>query len=106
MPRLVHALPKYRLYKGSGKAVVTLNGKDRYLGTHGAAACRRKYDCLIREFLTSERSASFGAAAHDVTAPWSRSAWPTFATLRATTAPVRPANTTESFGNYPFDSSK
>jgi hypothetical protein len=32
MPRLVHALPKYRLYKGSGKAVDTLNGKDYYLG--------------------------------------------------------------------------
>ena len=28
-------LPSYRLHKPTGQAVVTLNGKDHYLGRHG-----------------------------------------------------------------------
>ena len=35
MPRLVRTLPKYRKHKASGQAVVTLNGRDHYLGPHG-----------------------------------------------------------------------
>ena len=32
MPRLIHKVPRYAKHRASGQAVVTLNGKDRYLG--------------------------------------------------------------------------
>lgn len=48
MPRLVDALPKYRKYKASGQAVVTLNGRDHYLGPHGTSASKAFYDRLIQ----------------------------------------------------------
>jgi len=32
MPRLSHRLPKYRKHRASGQAIVTLNGRDYYLG--------------------------------------------------------------------------
>ena len=32
--------PSYRLHKPSGQAVVTLNGRDYYLGKHGTAESR------------------------------------------------------------------
>ena len=44
MPRLTNAAPKYRKHRASGQAVVTLNGKDHYLGmfdTIEAAAAAR-----------------------------------------------------------------
>lgn len=36
MPKLVKKLPSYRRHKVSGHAVVTLNGRDHYLGPHGS----------------------------------------------------------------------
>ncbi|WP_428305029.1 hypothetical protein [Lacipirellula sp.] len=47
MPRLVDALPKYRKHKASGQAVVTLNGRDHYLGPHGTSASKAFYDRLL-----------------------------------------------------------
>ena len=41
--------PKYRLHKPTGQAVVTIDGKDRYLGKHGTAESREGYDRLIAE---------------------------------------------------------
>jgi hypothetical protein len=38
MPRLARAYPSYRRHKPSGQAVVTLNGKDIYLGTYSTKA--------------------------------------------------------------------
>ena len=35
MPKRKNKLPSYRFHKGSGQAVVTLSGKDIYLGVHG-----------------------------------------------------------------------
>ena len=32
MSRLTKSLPSYRLHKASGRAAVTLDGKDPYLG--------------------------------------------------------------------------
>ena len=55
MPRLVHALPKYRKHRASGQAVVTLNGRDFYLGPHGTRASKAQYDVLIGEWLQSGR---------------------------------------------------
>jgi len=47
--------PSYRLHKGTGQAVVTLNGQDFYLGIHGTPASREAYDRKIAEWLASGR---------------------------------------------------
>lgn len=56
MPRLVDALPKYRKHKASGQAIVTLNGRDFYLGPHGTTASKAFYDRLIAEWLIQGRA--------------------------------------------------
>ena len=43
------AVPKYRLHKTSGKAVVSINGKDFYLGKHGTTASHQRYKELIAD---------------------------------------------------------
>ena len=53
MPRLKSALPKYRHHKASGRAVVTLNGDEIYLGPYGSSISRQQYDRLIGEWLRS-----------------------------------------------------
>jgi integrase len=55
MPKLTTRLPKYRKHKGSGQAVVTLNGQDYYLGVHGTAASKREYDRLTAEWQANGR---------------------------------------------------
>ncbi len=47
MPRL----PAYRLHKPTGQAVVTIDGRDHYLGRHGTLASRAVYDRLIAEWV-------------------------------------------------------
>jgi hypothetical protein len=41
--------PKYRLHKASGKAVVSIHGKDHYLGQHGTRDSHTKYKLLIAD---------------------------------------------------------
>jgi integrase len=48
-------VPSYRHHKPSGQAVVTLGGKDHYLGRHGSAESRAEYDRLIGEWLAQGR---------------------------------------------------
>ena len=36
MPKLINAVPKYRKHKASGQAIITLCGRDFYLGPHGS----------------------------------------------------------------------
>jgi hypothetical protein len=48
--------PKYRKHRASGQAIVTLNGKDHYLGPHGTTASRNAYDRLTGEWLTAGRT--------------------------------------------------
>jgi integrase len=55
MPQLKYILPKYRLHKQSGQAVVTLNGKDILLGTHGTAASKAEYDRVTGEWMANGR---------------------------------------------------
>jgi integrase len=55
MPRLVHAPPKYRKHKAGGQAVVTINGRDHYLGPYRSRASRREYDRLVGEWLARDR---------------------------------------------------
>lgn len=53
MPRLLGSLPAYRHHRASGQAVVTLGGKDFYLGRWKSAASRREYERVTREWLAS-----------------------------------------------------
>jgi len=55
MPKLKNALPKYRKHKASGRAVVTLGGKDHYLGKHGTKASKTEYDRLVGEWVSGGR---------------------------------------------------
>ena len=55
MPRLINRTPKYCLHRATGRAVVTLDGHDIYLGEHGFKASRREYDRLIGEWLANGR---------------------------------------------------
>ena len=36
-------IPAYRHYRSPGQAVVTLGGRDTYLGVYGTADCKQKY---------------------------------------------------------------
>lgn len=56
MPKLRQAIPKYRKHKASGQAVVTLDGKDFYLGPHRSRASVAEYDRLIGEWLAGGRT--------------------------------------------------
>jgi integrase len=56
MPRLTHAVPKYRKHRKSGQAVVTLNGRDHYLGKFDSKASHVEYDRLIGEWLAAGRN--------------------------------------------------
>lgn len=50
-------LPSYRLHKASGRAVVTLGGKDYYLGPHQSRVSYQEYDRLVAEWLARGRRA-------------------------------------------------
>lgn len=54
MPK-THPIPKYRKHKPSGQAVVTLNGRDHYLGPHRSQTSIAEYDRLIAEWLAGGR---------------------------------------------------
>ena len=41
--------PSYRLHKTSGRAVVTIDGREIYLGKYGSAESRERYGRLIAE---------------------------------------------------------
>ena len=55
MPLLKRKVPSYRLHRPSGRALVTLNGKDIYLGTYGSDESKAEYDRLIAEWLANQR---------------------------------------------------
>lgn len=55
MPRLSSLLPAYRRHRASGQAIVTLYGKDFYLGPHGTKASKIEYDRLIGEWVAAGR---------------------------------------------------
>lgn len=57
MPRLSCRNPSYRKHKASGQAVVTLSGRDVYLGEYGSDASRREYDRVLAEWLAAGRPA-------------------------------------------------
>lgn len=48
--------PKYRRHKARGTAVVTLNGRNHYLGAYGSPASWEKYHRVVGEWLASGRT--------------------------------------------------
>ncbi len=56
MPGFRRNPPSYRLHKASGNAVVTLIGKDVYLGRFGARSSLAEYDRVIAEWLSADRT--------------------------------------------------
>lgn len=60
MPRLTAALPRYRKHAASRQAVVTLHGKDHYLGPYNSKSSKALYDRLIAEYCASGRVATPG----------------------------------------------
>lgn len=50
-------VPRYRLHKPSGQAVVTLSGRDHYLGPHGTQVSKDEYDRAVAEWLANGRRA-------------------------------------------------
>jgi integrase len=55
--------PSYRLYRRTGQAVVTLSGKDHYLGKYDSPESREKYDRLVAEWVLSGRRPAIPTAA-------------------------------------------
>ena len=47
--------PSYHLHKPTNQAVVTIGGRDYYLGTYNSAKSRAEYDRLISEWLANGR---------------------------------------------------
>ena len=45
-------IPRYRLHKSSGRAVVTIDGRDYILGRHGTEESHQRYNQLIGEWLS------------------------------------------------------
>jgi integrase len=65
MPKLIESVPKYRPHLASGQAVVTIGGKDHYLGLYKSKASRIEYDRLVAEWLASGRQPLLGAGERD-----------------------------------------
>lgn len=50
--------PKYRLHKGSGQALVQINGRRIYLGVYGSDRSKEKYRRIIATWLTAKPGVS------------------------------------------------
>ncbi len=50
MPKLTIQVPKYRLHRASGQAVVTINGRDVYLGKYGTPESVERYHRATAEW--------------------------------------------------------
>ncbi|MGE3107316.1 MAG: tyrosine-type recombinase/integrase [Phycisphaerales bacterium] len=50
-----NGIPSYRLHKSSRRALVSIDGRDHYLGVHGTPESREKYDRLINLWLVNGR---------------------------------------------------
>ncbi len=55
MPKLLRRVPRYRRHKATGQAVVTLGGRDHYLGRYGTKTSEHLYDRLVAEWLAGGR---------------------------------------------------
>jgi len=55
MPRRTHSVPKYRHHRASGQAIVSIAGRDHYLGPWQSKASKLAYDAVIGEWLARGR---------------------------------------------------
>jgi len=55
MPRLTKSYPSYRHHKASGQALVSLDGRDYYLGPWNSRESKAEYDRLINRWLANGR---------------------------------------------------
>lgn len=67
VPNPSSPVPKYRKHKASGQAVVTLSGRDHYLGPHGSKVSEQQYDRLVGEWLAAGRQPASRADHPEVT---------------------------------------
>lgn len=56
-----NALPSLRLHRASGQGVVTLNGRDFYLGPRAEPACEERYNALLARWISNGRRPIEGA---------------------------------------------
>lgn len=63
MPWADNHIPTYRLNRRSGRAVMTIRGRDVYLGEYGSPQSKTEYRRVIAEFLASGREDPRPAAA-------------------------------------------
>lgn len=56
MPKLINRTPKYRRHKATGQAVVTLSGRDYYLGPWQSAKSKREHARLTSQWLAAGES--------------------------------------------------
>ena len=59
MPKTLR-IPQYRCHKPTGQAVLTLSGKDHYMGVWKTAASKAESNRLIGEWLAAGRCLSQG----------------------------------------------
>ena len=50
-----NALPSLRLHRASGQGVVTLNGREFYLGPRAEPACEERYNALLARWISNGR---------------------------------------------------
>jgi hypothetical protein len=67
MPRLTDSVPRYRKHEASGQAIVTIAGRDNYLGPWKSKASRIEYDRLVCEWITNGRPSHAVHAGSDLT---------------------------------------
>jgi integrase len=60
-------VPSCRLHKPTGQAVVTLSGKDFYLGRYDSSVARQRYAKLLAEWEATNRSPTFGEPVQSLT---------------------------------------
>jgi integrase len=75
-------IPSYRHHKPSGQAVVTLNGRDVYLGKHDTPESRATYEHMISRWLANGRQDPAAAGAADRTVAELALAYLEYATVR------------------------
>lgn len=57
MPILKNRLLSYQLHKVSGQAVVTLGGRDKYLGRHGTPESLARYRQIVADWAAQDPNA-------------------------------------------------
>lgn len=55
MPANPRSIPKLRHHKGSGQALVVIDGKSIYVGKHGTPQAQEQYDRVVAEWLSNGR---------------------------------------------------